>query len=872
VPLYNSERFIAQTIESALRQTYRNLEILVVDDGSTDGSRAIAQSFADTDSRVRIIQQPNSGVARARNRGLAEARGEFVAPLDADDLWDPCKIEHQVRRMQNSGGDTAMVYCWWAWIDDRGTVLDRSPSWDVEGHALEMLLQINFTGNASVPLYRRRCLEGMGGYDESLEHQGGRGCEDWDVALRIAARYQVAVARQVLVGYRRLRNSMSTQCEVMWRSQELLMKGIFECTPALSKELRRRSADQFALYLAGVLFRSGDYFRSFSWAIKAWRTGLFFRVLPYAVLVFARRILAYGRADQQVMTPGTSLRSAELPQPLIPYDRIYAARTAVCRAEDRSRRILRSGILQVFVLVLSSLFVFWLQRSNDGLWYQGDAPRHAANGYFWYDAIVARPASLTDFAVRYYARYPVINPVTYPPLFYLLEGMVFRVFGGELVAAKGLVLAFALLAGLYTMAWARRWLAPEAGWAGALLAFVPGVMIWANTIMLNVPAMALGVACLYHARRWLDSHSFRHLAVSACFGTAALLTYYQGGIAIAIVLVWGSLQGKSIPTRKRAILTLGVTSILAGLPVLLAAKMTPVFLERQLPAIKMLQKPETWSYYPVNLSTLLSPLLVVLGLAGFFFVVAKAEWRVELKFLASWILTPVVVFSILPAKDTRYILIVAPAFVLAAAIALVWVDRLLLARSPFGRIAALLVGLAVCGWSATLLHIPKKSGFIDVVQYLSLHAPHDAFLYDGYHDGLIGFYARALDPQYERRLMLGQELLYRYGPGSNFNWFETKNAGSVQEVEDLLRYHSGCTWIAIERGPSSEWADGQRLLRKALAGPHFELVRSFAVSAPNAQRIDLYRMRGPVTPVSTVDVRITSFSHRTFRHVIPISH
>ena len=81
----------------------------MVDDGSTDGTRAVVEERAGGDPRVRIISQRNSGVARARNRALAEAQGEFIAPLDADDLWSPVKIERQVQRMHEAGAETGLV-------------------------------------------------------------------------------------------------------------------------------------------------------------------------------------------------------------------------------------------------------------------------------------------------------------------------------------------------------------------------------------------------------------------------------------------------------------------------------------------------------------------------------------------------------------------------------------------------------------------------------------------------------------------------------------------------------------------------------------------------------------------------------------------
>src|SRR4051812_12704913 len=96
IPIYNAEQYIAETLLSALAQTHRNIEIIVVDDGSTDGSAAVVKLIAASDARVRLISQPNRGVAHARNCAIAEAQGEFIAPLDADDLWHPKKIERQI--------------------------------------------------------------------------------------------------------------------------------------------------------------------------------------------------------------------------------------------------------------------------------------------------------------------------------------------------------------------------------------------------------------------------------------------------------------------------------------------------------------------------------------------------------------------------------------------------------------------------------------------------------------------------------------------------------------------------------------------------------------------------------------------------------
>jgi glycosyltransferase involved in cell wall biosynthesis len=321
VPVCNGESSIGQALDSALGQTYRNLEIIVVDDGSRDRTSEVVDGFSRRDGRVRLVAQPNRGVAAARNRALAETSGELVAPLDADDLWDPSKIARQVRRMREAGADTGLVYCWWVWIDGDAGVLDSSPRWRIEGDVADTLLAVNFTGNASVPLFRRRALVEAGGYDEGLRAQGAEGCEDWDVALKIAERALVAVEPARLVAYRRRRGAMSTRTAEMWRSHELLVRGA-ERRRRVSARAVRRSHDQFALHLAGVSFWSGRAGRAVAGALRARRS-----TLPLRVLRFVPRVLIDGafRNGRHRIQPGASFAALEMPEPLIPYDRIYDA-------------------------------------------------------------------------------------------------------------------------------------------------------------------------------------------------------------------------------------------------------------------------------------------------------------------------------------------------------------------------------------------------------------------------------------------------------------------------------------------------------------------------------------------------------------------
>jgi glycosyltransferase involved in cell wall biosynthesis len=327
VPVFNAGPSIGETLDSALAQTYRNIEIIVVNDGSNDDTMTAVTKRAHLDSRLRVVEQENQGVASARNLGVSAAKGDLIAPLDADDIWDRTKLERQVQRMQECGESVGFVYSWWVWIDEDRRILATSPRWHLEGRVLEKLLQVNFTGNASVPLFRRRALELAGGYDSLLRKEGGQGCEDWDLAIRIAERHDVAFVPAVLVGYRRRASGMSAACHAMWRSRALVMKGVEQRQPNIDGEVFQQSADQWALHLAGVSFWSGSYAQAVWWALRGWRSSLRPDVLRYLVPLLARS-MRRSYDTPATIGPGQRFEESSIPDPLLPYDRIWERRWA----------------------------------------------------------------------------------------------------------------------------------------------------------------------------------------------------------------------------------------------------------------------------------------------------------------------------------------------------------------------------------------------------------------------------------------------------------------------------------------------------------------------------------------------------------------
>src|SRR5947208_3495944 len=143
VPMFNSERTISATLKSICGQTHAKLDIVVVDDGSTDESTAVIAAWQARDPRVRLVRQANAGVAAARNTGAASTDAEFLAFVDADDLWAPTKIEYQLKALQADGPSVGLVYCWYASIDQQDNVRTFGPQPLDEGWVLRRLCAHN---------------------------------------------------------------------------------------------------------------------------------------------------------------------------------------------------------------------------------------------------------------------------------------------------------------------------------------------------------------------------------------------------------------------------------------------------------------------------------------------------------------------------------------------------------------------------------------------------------------------------------------------------------------------------------------------------------------------------------------------------------
>ena len=259
IPAYNAEDFIERTLASALAQSHRNIEVIVVNDGSTDQTASIVKRLAAADKRIRLIQQENSGVAAARNAGIRASCGTYIAPLDADDLWHPSKLEKQLGVFSGKGSDLGLVYTLYRKIDADDLVISSLTRQRPEGWVFLQHLNQNFIGNGSSLLIRRKIIEEVGGYSSRLRHHGVEGCEDFFLQLNIAAKYRFGVVPEYLVGYRRTPGNMSRNWVRMLLSRRLVLLGFLErCSPAVKPDLQGAiQRNDFEIVRLGL--KSGRY-------------------------------------------------------------------------------------------------------------------------------------------------------------------------------------------------------------------------------------------------------------------------------------------------------------------------------------------------------------------------------------------------------------------------------------------------------------------------------------------------------------------------------------------------------------------------------------------------------------------------------------
>lgn len=252
IPTYNHAAYLGEAIDSVLAQTHAPVEVIVIDDGSTDDTEEVLSRYS---NQIVAVRQPNAGVSAARNRGAARASGDLLAFLDADDIWLPAKIELQVNRFL-SEGSLGLVHCGIEEIDAGGKGLGAHQD-GIEGWAADEMLMFRRStilgGGSGVMIPRALFIE-AGGFDEEMSTSA-----DWDLYYRLATRRRIGFVPEVLLKYRIHRSNMHNNISAM---ENDMMRGYGKAFENAGPQLagrRRQCYGNLHRMLAGSYFTSGKY-------------------------------------------------------------------------------------------------------------------------------------------------------------------------------------------------------------------------------------------------------------------------------------------------------------------------------------------------------------------------------------------------------------------------------------------------------------------------------------------------------------------------------------------------------------------------------------------------------------------------------------
>ena len=235
ITCYNQGRFLGEAIESALRQTRPPHEIIVVDDGSTDDTAAIASRYR----RVKLVQQRNSGLAAARNAGIHASTGDYLVFLDADDRLIPCALDTGINRLR-AHTNCAFAYGRYSLITDDGKVIPSTQRTPAQGPPYLRLLISNYIGMHATVMYRREIFASVGEFDTSLA-----ACEDYEMFLRITRHNPIYFHGETVAEYRQHQANMSRSSGLMLHyslsvlgSQRKYVRGNRQAVEAYSAGIR----------------------------------------------------------------------------------------------------------------------------------------------------------------------------------------------------------------------------------------------------------------------------------------------------------------------------------------------------------------------------------------------------------------------------------------------------------------------------------------------------------------------------------------------------------------------------------------------------------------------------------------------------------
>lgn len=477
-----------------------------------------------------------------------------------------------------------------------------------------------------------------------------------------------------------------------------------------------------------------------------------------------------------------------------------------------------------------------------------DAPRHALNGAFLKDLIVALPRHPVTWAEAYYLQYPSLSILFYPPLFYVFEAVVFALAGVTQFAAQATVALFYALLGLGVYRLTRLWTSRAAALGAALMLMgMPELALWGRQVMLDVPAMAWLVWGIYAFACFLRFDRGRDLVFAVLFLLAALYTKYNVAFITAVLLLTlVAARGRSF-LRDRRLWWAAAAGVIGALPAIgllltfgVANFQSAADLAGELPR----WSPAAWTFYPGLLPQIVGWPVLGLAVAGLGVLIAGRisalkGWPTWL--LLGWVLVGYGFFTAIAVREPRHLMTAVPPLAILAACAL---DQLRPRR--LGGLVALAVGAGVLGWAVTYDPVPTVTGYKQMANYVVDRVPANArILFSGYRDGNFVFDLRMREDRRDIWTIRADKLLLRVAIERRRGVGEMDY--SPAQIGALIR-NLGIDLVVAQDG---FWADLTEMhrLTTVLSGPDYTPVAHFTIGGTMGRTDKSFTIYRPNYPV-----------------------
>lgn len=286
IPTYNRAHCINDAIESVLKQSFQDFEIIVIDDASTDNTEQVVSNLC-SDKIKYIKQEINKGGGAARNRGIQESRGEYIAFLDSDDSWSPGYLENVKNEFDNKDETFGLAYCFMNIADENGKIVSQTKT-NRSGLLVPDLLINNFIASFSCVTIRKSVLLAVSGMDETF-----KSCQDWDLFVRVNRKYKIFCIDKELVTYlkggtdkHKISSSKSSIITGHWRMLSVIEEDLKIFESKFKSHVYKEFAKKFywaasPFYVLKMIKRT--FSEEFSWRNAIWALTIFCKTIKKAI-------------------------------------------------------------------------------------------------------------------------------------------------------------------------------------------------------------------------------------------------------------------------------------------------------------------------------------------------------------------------------------------------------------------------------------------------------------------------------------------------------------------------------------------------------------------------------------------------------------